>query len=184
MGGLTTEVAFLSRALKMPASAKSPQTWPRQPAPRDGIPSSCWSRSSPKRSPPAKHTADRTASARPKPARQRPSTMFDFAHQRSVSRAQIAHLHQLDFVPKSPQRDLPGPTRNRQNASLHRPGSSSSPPRLPSRVRDRHPPGAPDSPKPRPEGTSPKSSNGSPESPSSSSMKSDVRHEALLDRAG
>jgi len=27
--------------------------------------------------------------------------MFDFAHQRSVSRAQIAHLHQLDFDPKA-----------------------------------------------------------------------------------
>ncbi|MCY4369360.1 MAG: ATP-binding protein [bacterium] len=45
--------------------------------------------------------AARTASARPGSLKPRPSTLFDFAHQRSVSRAQIAHLHQLDFVPKA-----------------------------------------------------------------------------------
>ena len=47
---------------------------------------------------PVKHMEARAASARRGLLRQRPSTMFDFADQRSVSRAQIAHLNKLDFV--------------------------------------------------------------------------------------
>ena len=65
MGGLNSEVAFLSGALKMPRIAKSLQTWRRQPGLRVGIPSSCWSRSLPRKSPPAKPMEERTVSARP-----------------------------------------------------------------------------------------------------------------------
>ena len=53
--------------------------------------------------------AERTASAQQGSHKPRPSTMFDFAHQRSISRAQIYHLHQLDFVPKAHNMIFLGP---------------------------------------------------------------------------
>ena len=64
--------------------------------------------------------------------------------------------------PKSPQRDLLRPSRNRKNTPLHRPRSPPCPPRLPSRVRYRHPPGSPASPRRKHGAGSPTSWTGSP----------------------
>ena len=78
------------------------------------------------------------------------------------------------FVPKSPQRDLLGPTRNRRNTSLHRSRGPSSPPRLIESRSLPPPPGTPDSPRPKHKAGSLKNSDGSPESLSSSSTKLDT----------
>ncbi len=94
---------------------------------------------------------------------------FDFSHQRSVSRTQIAHLHQLDFPPAKPTTSSPSahpaparPTSPSPSASKPHGGATGSPSPPP-------PNGSPASPTPSEPAASPTNPNASDASPSSSS---------------
>ena len=98
MGGLTTEVAFLSRALKMPrirrvapglAKTARAEGWDPLELLVKVLAEEVAARET--------HGGENRIRAARFP-QVKTLDDFDFAHQRSVSRAQIAHLHQLDFV--------------------------------------------------------------------------------------
>ena len=101
MGGLSTEVAFLSRALKMPrirqvapdmAHTARAEGWDPLELLVKVLAAEVTARET--------HGGENRIRAAKFP-QTKTLDDFDFAHQRSVSRAQIAHLHQLDFVPKA-----------------------------------------------------------------------------------
>ena len=98
MGGLSTEVAFLSRALKMPrilqvapdmAKTARAEGWDPLELLVNVLAEEVSARET--------HGGENRIRAARFP-QVKTLDDFDFAHQRSVSRAQIAHLHQLDFV--------------------------------------------------------------------------------------
>ncbi|MDE0288586.1 MAG: ATP-binding protein, partial [bacterium] len=98
MGGLNSEVAFLSRALKMPrirqvapdmAKTARAEGWDPLELLVKVLAEEVTARET--------HGGQNRIRAARFP-QVKTLDDFDFAHQRSVSRAQIAHLHQLDFV--------------------------------------------------------------------------------------
>jgi len=143
MGGLSTEVAFLSRALKMPRIRQVAPDMAHTARAEGWDPLELL----------VKVLAEEVTARETHGGQNRiraarfPQTKtlddFDFAHQRSVSRAQIAHLHQLDFVREAHNVIFLGPPGTGKTHLSIALGSSSSPPRLPSRVRDRHTMGHP-----------------------------------------
>ena len=143
MGGLSSEVAFLSRALKMPRIRQVAPDMAKTARAEGWDPLELLVKVLA-----AEVTARETHGGENRIRAARfPQTKtlddFDFAHQRSVSRAQIAHLHQLDFVREAHNVIFlgpPGTTKTHLSIALE---GSSSPPGLPSRVRDRHPMGHP-----------------------------------------
>ncbi len=184
MGGLTTEVAFLSRALRMPRIRRVAPDMAKTARAEGWDPLELL----------VKVLAEEVAARETHGGENRIRAArfpqiktlddFDFAHQRSVSRAQISHLHQLDFVREAHNVIFLGPPGTGKTHLSIALGVHPTPPRL---IELRSLPrlsGSPASPKRKHRAGSPTNSIGSPGFPSSSSTKSDVRHEALLDRAG
>ncbi len=98
MGGLSSEVAFLSRALRMPRIRQVAPDMAKTARAEGWDPLELL----------VKVLAEEVTARETHGGQNRiraarfPQTKtlddFDFAHQRSISRAQISHLHQLDFV--------------------------------------------------------------------------------------
>jgi hypothetical protein len=94
---LTTELAFLTRALKAPTLRQSVLGWPSGPAPRAGPMRSSWPPACNAPSPPARPRRRGRIRAARFPAR-KSLEEFDFDHARGLKREQVAHLGTLDFV--------------------------------------------------------------------------------------
>ncbi len=137
------EIAFLTRALKAPALANSverlaerarAESWTHEE-----FLAACLQREVAARE---SHGGEGRIRAARFPAR-KSLEEFDYEHQRSLKRDQIAHLGTLDFVTGKENVVFLGPARDREDAPVDRPGHPGLSGRAPGRVRDRRAVGCP-----------------------------------------